>query len=31
LIMYWCIWDIWNPANLVALMIIELDDNSPLP
>jgi hypothetical protein len=28
--MYWCIWDIWNPANLVASMVTELDDPSPL-
>jgi hypothetical protein len=29
LIMYWCIQDIWSPANLVALMVVELDDTLP--
>jgi hypothetical protein len=29
-IMYWGIHDIWGPANLVALMVTELDDTSPL-
>jgi hypothetical protein len=28
--MYWCIQDLWGPANLVASMVIELDDTSPL-
>jgi hypothetical protein len=27
--MYWCIQDIWSPANLVALMVVELDDTLP--
>ena len=26
LIMYWRIWDLWGPANLVASTIAELDD-----
>jgi hypothetical protein len=29
LIMYWHIWDIWSPANLVALTVAELDDTLP--
>jgi hypothetical protein len=28
-IMYWCIWDLWGPTNLVALTVAELDDNLP--
>jgi hypothetical protein len=24
--MYWHIWDLWGPINLVASMIAELDD-----
>jgi hypothetical protein len=27
--MYWHIWDIWNPANLVASTVTELDDILP--
>jgi hypothetical protein len=26
LIMYWRIQDLWGPINLVALMVVELDD-----
>jgi hypothetical protein len=29
LIMYWRIHDLWGPTNLVASMIIELDDTPP--
>jgi hypothetical protein len=29
LIMYWHIWDLWGPANLVASMVAELDDTLP--
>jgi hypothetical protein len=29
LIMYWHIRDIWNPTNLVALTVVELDDTLP--
>jgi hypothetical protein len=29
LIIYWRIWDIWSPANLVASCITELDDILP--
>jgi hypothetical protein len=27
--MYWCIRDLWGPANLLASMVIELDDTLP--
>jgi hypothetical protein len=27
--MYWCIRDLWGPANLVALTVAELDDTPP--
>jgi hypothetical protein len=26
LIMYWRIWDLWGPTNLVALTVVKLDD-----
>jgi hypothetical protein len=29
LIMYWCIQDLWGPANLVASCVTELDDTIP--
>jgi hypothetical protein len=29
LIMYWRIWDLWGPANIVALTVAELDDTLP--
>jgi hypothetical protein len=29
LIIYWCIWDLCGPANLVALTIAKLDDTLP--
>jgi hypothetical protein len=29
LIMYWRIWDLWGPTNLVALTVAELDDTPP--
>jgi hydroxymethylpyrimidine/phosphomethylpyrimidine kinase len=29
LIMYSSIWDLWDPANLVASMVAELDDTLP--
>jgi hypothetical protein len=29
LIMYWHIQDLWGPANLVALTVVELDDTPP--
>jgi hypothetical protein len=29
LIIYWCIWDLWGPANLVASTVVELDDTPP--
>jgi hypothetical protein len=29
LIMYWCIRDLWGPANLVASTVTELDDTLP--
>jgi hypothetical protein len=25
-VVYWCIWDLWGPTNLVALTVTELDD-----
>jgi hypothetical protein len=29
LIMYWCMRDLWGPANLVASTVTELDDTPP--
>jgi hypothetical protein len=29
LIMYWCIQDLWSPANLVASTVVEFDDTLP--
>jgi hypothetical protein len=29
LIIYWSIWDLWGPANLVASLVTELDDTLP--
>jgi hypothetical protein len=29
LIIYWCIWDLWSPTNLVASTVTELDDTPP--
>jgi hypothetical protein len=29
LIMYWCLWDIWSPTNLVASCVTELDNTLP--
>jgi hypothetical protein len=29
LIMYWRIWDLWGPTNLVALTVADLDDTPP--
>jgi hypothetical protein len=25
-VVYWCIWDLWDPANILVLTIAELDD-----
>jgi hypothetical protein len=30
-IMYWCIRDLWGPANLIASTVTELDDTPPHP
>jgi hypothetical protein len=27
--MYWRIWDLWGPANIVTLCVTELDDTLP--
>jgi hypothetical protein len=27
--MYWRIWDLWGPTNLVASCVVELDDILP--
>jgi hypothetical protein len=29
LIMYWHIWDLWSPANLVVSCVAESDDTLP--
>jgi hypothetical protein len=29
LIMYWRIWDLWGPTNLLASSIAKLDDTLP--
>jgi hypothetical protein len=29
LFMYWHIWDLWGPVNLVASTVTEMDDTLP--